>query len=207
MQRFDREASTFDQLPHRAKLAGEITQAMVEEFRPGSECDVLDFGCGTGLVTLGLQPFVRTILGVDSSAGMLDELALKIADRRIANVSTRCAEVEKGDVLEGSYHLVVTSMTLHHVPQIEPLLRQFFRILRPGGRVGIADLDLDDGLFHADNEGVYHAGFAHAALRMKMEEVGFVDVRFRRAAEVVKPVPSGASRAFTIFLLSAAKPA
>ncbi len=207
MLRFDQEASTFDQLPHRIKIAEDVTQAIIEELQPNAESDVLDFGCGTGLVTLGLQPSVRTILGVDSSTGMLCELVHKIEDRCLANVSARCADVEKGYLLEGSYHLVVTSMTLHHVCKIEPLLRQFFNILRPGGRVGIADLDLDDGQFHTDSEGIHHNGFEREALRMQVEEAGFIDVRFSLAAEVVKPVSGGANRAFTVFLLCATKPA
>ena len=63
---FDQDAALWDQNPGRVKVAMDIAQTIIREVNPGSTRDVLDFGCGTGLLTLALQPLVHSIAGVDS---------------------------------------------------------------------------------------------------------------------------------------------
>jgi predicted TPR repeat methyltransferase len=75
---FDKVAASWD-TPMRVKLATDVAGAVSAEVRLATEMDVLDFGCGTGLLALQLQPYVRSITGVDSSQGMLDVLGSKIA--------------------------------------------------------------------------------------------------------------------------------
>lgn len=202
---FNKEASTWDEDPGRVKVANDIADTLLQEMKLTPEMDVLDFGCGTGLVTLRLSPLVRSITGVDSSRGMLDILNAKIEQGNINNVRTRYLELDRGDVLEGRYDLVVSSMTLHHVKVIGPLLDRLSRIVAPGGCLCIADLDLDDGQFHSDNTGVFHYGFDREMLHKAFTEAGLEDIRVRTAAQVVKPTQAGASQAFTVFLMIGCK--
>jgi ubiquinone/menaquinone biosynthesis C-methylase UbiE len=164
--------------------------------------DVLDFGCGTGLLTLQLQLYVRSITGVDNSKGMLDILRAKMQTRNLSNVTIQYKDLDKGDVLEGRYHLIVSSMTLHHIREISPLLNQFSQVLAPRGYLCIADLDPDDGRFHSNNEGVFHLGFDRLVLRQAFMDAGFGDIRVRTAASVEKPVPEGGTHLFTVFLMT-----
>jgi ubiquinone/menaquinone biosynthesis C-methylase UbiE len=202
---FDQEAAKWDQVPGRVKVARDISQSMIREISLTPDMDVLDFGCGTGLLTLALQPFVRSITGVDSSQGMLDIFQNKIKEQNLNNVKAEYIDLDKGDVLSGSYHLVVSSMTLHHIKNLPPLLKQFYSILLPSGRLAVADLDLDDGQFHGNNDGVHHFGFDREALRRVFMEAGFHNIQTYQAAEIEKPVGDGQSRLFTIFLITASK--
>ena len=68
---FDQVAASWDQNPARLKLASDVAHAISQQAQLTPDMDVLDFGCGTGLLTLHLQPKVRSITGVDSSEGML----------------------------------------------------------------------------------------------------------------------------------------
>ena len=198
---FDKDASQWDDNPGRVKVAADIAGAMIAEIPLTKELNILDFGCGTGLVTLALQPFVRSITGIDSSPGMLDVLNRKISERGLSNVRTQHLDMDHGGNLSGLYHLVVSSMTLHHIREINPLLKQFYQILRPSGILCIADLDEDGGRFHESNDGVFHYGFSRDALARQFEEAGFQNVRTVQAAAVEKPVAGGASHLFTIFLI------
>ena len=114
-------------------------------------------------------------------------------------------DTDTGNLPAGSYHLVVSSMTLHHVKEIRPLLDQFYRIIEPSGYLCIADLDLDGGKFHDNNDGIFHFGFDREELRRYFMDAGFGDIRDRTAAEVMKPVSDGGVRRFTVFLMTGRK--
>jgi ubiquinone/menaquinone biosynthesis C-methylase UbiE len=178
---------------------------MIQEITLTPEMDVLDFGCGTGLLTFALQPFVRSITGVDSSQGMLDVFKTKIKEQNLNNVKAEYIDLEKGDVLKGSYNLIVSSMTLHHIRNITPLLKQFYSILLPSGQLAIADLDLDDGKFHSNNDGIFHFGFDREDLRSIFIKEGFQSIQTRQAAEIEKTVGNGQTLLFTMFLMTAHK--
>ncbi len=202
---FDKEAASWDERPLRVKLAKDIADAILKQITLTSEMDALDFGCGTGLLTVQLQHLVHSITGMDSSQGMLDVFNTKIARLKQTNVRTLLVDLDKGDTLAGNYHLIVSNMTLHHVKKIEPLFDQFYSIMTPSGYLCIADLDLDDGQFHEDNTGVFHFGFDRTALRRTFAEAGFENIRDTSAAEVTKMTPNGEPLQFTVFLMTGQK--
>jgi ubiquinone/menaquinone biosynthesis C-methylase UbiE len=202
---FDKSAESWDQKTGRVKLADDVAKAIIAEIKLSQDTDVLDFGCGTGLLTLQLQPLVHSITGVDSSHGMLDVLNSKIKELKLTNVKTELVDMEKGDVLKGMYHLVVSSMTFHHIQNFESPLKQFYKCLLPGGYLCIADLDSDGGNFHDDNTGVFHFGFDRSFMRKLFIQHGFQDVRDVTAARVVKNLPDGRLRGFNVFLMTARK--
>ena len=202
---FDSEAATWDKEPGRVKLATDITGAIRKDIALTSDMDALDFGCGTGLVTLQLQPSVHSITGVDASQGMIDILKQKIEKKNLTNVKTQFFDMEKGDVLEGRYHLIVSSMTFHHIKEIKALLDQFYHVALSSGYLCIADLDPEAGLFHSDNRGIIHFGFDRDRMRQLFIEAGFDNVRHRTAATVMKPIHDGKMVEFTVFLMTGRK--
>jgi 2-polyprenyl-3-methyl-5-hydroxy-6-metoxy-1,4-benzoquinol methylase len=202
---FDTAAASWDEKPQRVKLANDIGNAIIREVAITDTMNALDFGCGTGLLTLQLQPHVRTIIGADSSRGMLDILNGKITAAGLDNICSMHLDPDKGETLQGKYHLIVSSMTLHHVKEIEPLFAAFHAAMVPGGILCLADLDLDQGHFHDDNTGVFHFGFDRAALRAALLAAGFTDVRDLTAAEIVKPANDGVTKSFAVFLITAKK--
>ncbi|HPG39381.1 MAG TPA: class I SAM-dependent methyltransferase [bacterium] len=202
---FDKDAALWDENPVRLKMTQDIANTIITHIPLSSALDVLDFGCGTGLVTFQLQPLVRSITGVDSSQGMLEMYKAKIDKLKLSNVKAALIDLDKGDKLSGEYDVIVSSMTLHHIPNIEELFKQFHAILKPGGWLGIADLDQDSGLFHKDNTGVFHYGFNRAQLRQSLMDAGFVHVSAVDAAKTERTGKDGITRQFSIFLMSGQK--
>ncbi|MDD1724921.1 MAG: class I SAM-dependent methyltransferase [Methanospirillum sp.] len=203
---FDSEAATWDKEPGRVKLANDVAQAISEMVSLTPEMDVLDFGCGTGLLTLRIQPLVRSITGIDSSQGMLNVLDTKIRKQGITNVRTRLADITRGVLFSGEYDLVVSSMTLHHIKDLPFLLKAMAGVTRPSGQVAVIDLDCDGGKFHDSNEGVFHFGFDRSIMKNHLEAAGFVSIRYQTAAIMQRLSPSGETRDFTIFLMTGRKP-
>jgi SAM-dependent methyltransferase len=106
------------------------------------------------------------------------------------------------DRLEGSYDVAWSSMALHHVQDLDGLLRSVAGLLVDGGRLCIADLDEDpDGAFHADKvdfDG--HHGFDRQRLAEQLAHAGLTDVGFVDATTILK-----GDREFGVFLCTATK--
>jgi tRNA (cmo5U34)-methyltransferase len=74
---FDQAAATWDDKPVRVALMKSVAGAIVRQDQPTSAMDMLDYGCGTGLVSFFLAPHVGTVTAADSSDGMLAVLRKK----------------------------------------------------------------------------------------------------------------------------------
>ena len=198
---FDARAQTWDDDPRRRQLAASIFAALEQAVPLRAEWTALDYGAGTGLLTLALAARVRRVLAVDSSAGMLAVLAQK-ARAGGAPVETLHADFAQDPLPAGPFDLVASAMTLHHVADVDLLFRKCFALLAPGGRIALADLDVEDGSFHGANAaGVHHLGFDRAALARQLAAAGFADVRFADAARNEKN-----GRVYTVFLAVGRRP-
>ncbi len=196
---FDAVAEKWDEEPRRLKLAQEVVAAMRRELPLASSMQALDYGCGSGLVTLGLHPSVGRITGADSSKGMLEVLQRKIKERGLSNVSTMLLDLEHQD-LEQSYDLIVSSMTLHHVQDVASLINSLAQSLNPGGWLALADLESEDGTFHDDPKGVLHHGFSKEFLTDTFSRCGLTDVRVVTATTVDKKRENGTVVTYPVLL-------
>jgi 2-polyprenyl-3-methyl-5-hydroxy-6-metoxy-1,4-benzoquinol methylase len=198
-------AARWDSNPGRVRIADEVAAAIRRSVTLSPHMAVLDYGCGTGLLSLQLLPQVGSLCGADSSPAMLEVMAGKIEAQDIANARTQFVDFEHGAHASGSYDLIVSSMVTHHVPDTAALFAEWFRLLNPSGQIAFADLDSEDGAFHGDNTGVFHLGFDRAHLRELLQKAGFSEVRDSTATSVNKEV-EGQQREFPIFLIVARKP-
>ena len=196
---FNAVAGNWDQEPRRVKLAQEVVDAILREVPLTREMEALDYGCGSGLVTLGLQPFVGRISGADSSQGMLDVLQGKLREKQIGNVACQLLDLEKQG-LDRSYDLIVSSMTMHHVQDVAALIGSLAAALKPGGWLALADLETEDGRFHDEPTGVLHQGFSREFLAGEFSRRGLSDVHVATAAAIEKGGPSGAVRSYPVIL-------
>lgn len=202
---FDAAAAGWDQDPRRVKLAQDVVAAVCREVQLSRDMEALDYGCGSGLVTLGLQPLVGRIVGADSSRGMLDVLKQKLRERGIANVDTQLIDLEQQERLSGGYDLIVSSMTLHHVHDVAALVGSLAQLLNPGGWLALADLESEDGSFHDDSTGVLHHGFSREFFRQVFSSNSLTGIRMVTAATIEKPDGTGGRRAYPVLLCLARK--
>ncbi len=198
---FDQAAKTWDSNERRQMLADGVFRAIKDNVPIDKDMRALDFGCGTGLVSLKIQPLVREIVCADSSMGMLEVLQSKIRASDLDNISTLYLPEGELSVISGNYDLIFSSMTLHHINNLEELFLKFGELLAENGYLCLADLDSDDGLFHEDNSGVYHNGFDRSELISLLKKCGFKYLRDLTAVEIEKEIQSGIKRKFTIFLI------
>jgi ubiquinone/menaquinone biosynthesis C-methylase UbiE len=104
---------------------------------PGGDERALDVGTGTGALALALAPHVREVVGVDIVPELLEQARARAAAH--ANVTFVEGDAVHLDFETGSFDLVGTLRTLHHVPRPEYVVSEIVRVTRPGGRVLVID--------------------------------------------------------------------
>jgi 2-polyprenyl-3-methyl-5-hydroxy-6-metoxy-1,4-benzoquinol methylase len=161
----------------------------------------LDYGCGTGLLSFPLKDELGAILMADSSAGMLEVVAEKIAAQGVTNMTPVKLDLLADPLPTQRFDLIVTSMTLHHVPDTDAILAVFHELLNPGGYLCIADLDREDGSFHGIEVDVHH-GFDREELHRNTAQAGFADVQFQTVFSIAKE-QAGGTRDYPVFLMIA----
>lgn len=201
-QRFDDEAATWDDDPAHEQRQRAVADAIRAVVEPDPRLRAVDVGAGTGRLSVLLADLVGSVVVTDPSAGMVEVAQERIA---AAGLGERLRAVQADlttDRLDGAYDVVWSSMALHHVRDLDGLLRSVAQILEPGGRLLVADLDDDpDGAFHAgkaDFDG--HHGFDRQRLTEQLVRAGFGDVGFVDATTIVKN-----DREFGVFLCTATK--
>ena len=203
--RFNAVATSWDTDPARAERARAIARAIVGAIPLTGRERMMEVGSGTGILTALLAPSVGEVLAVDGSAGMLEVLRTKARELHLDNVRALEADLSEG-VPEGPFDLIVSAMTMHHIEDVPELLRGLSGVLAPGGHLAIADLEEEDGSFHADLTGIAHFGFRPEAFAQWLEEAGLEQAQIHPAHVMEKTAGDGKRRRYPIFLATARRP-
>lgn len=117
--------------------------------KPGMS--LLDAGCGSGSITLGLAEVVRPgeVQGVDVNADQVKAAAAAAAEEGINNVTFRTGNVYELPYDDASFDAVFSHAVLEHLSDPVRALREFKRVLKPGCVVGIRSFDARGGILLA----------------------------------------------------------
>lgn len=196
IDRFAHKASSYDQNRSRVDNVENIANSIRNAIKFDSSMHVMDFGSGTGLLLERLAPYVGKITAVDVSSSMNEQLHAKRNDLG-CSIEIVETDLEQSD-LDARFDGIISSMTMHHVKNIEAMFGKFHSMVKEGGFIAISDLDLEDGSFHTEDTGVYHFGFDRGEFARSAAEAGFRMVQISSASVVQKPQGD-----FPVFLLTA----
>lgn len=211
---FDSQAAEWDAKPNHRAMAEQAVQALVQRVTSLSpeSTTALEFGCGTGLGSSLLLPHVAKIVGVDTSAGMVEYYNKKAASLGVEGKMNGLQlllkdpkEQLKGHMPEGGFHLVFSHLTLHHVEDITGIVKVLVDCLRSdGGILAVSDFKLSDHSkeFHPTHvhQEVKHHGICPKKLKAAMEAAGLCDVDVSTTFEFEKPVEGGGAQKFEFLL-------
>ncbi|KAI9671467.1 MAG: hypothetical protein M1831_004376 [Alyxoria varia] len=216
-KRFDHDAKHWDGNDLVQRLTKEAFQALLKAFpdlkrqkdEGSQQMKVLELGCGTGLLSFQIAPYVHSLVASDPSTGMIDALRAKIkSEDSPRNVYPLCFTLEdsedsalppavEGDGSDGprqKFDLTLSHMVLHHIPQLKDFLRSALGCLKPGiGEAFFTDFqdfgpEAKNFHPHSKMEGVARHGIKVDETVAMMEEVGYADVSIETGWRMFKDV-------------------
>jgi len=137
-RQFTRQADAYvrmRQTTDERALAGLVALAGTA---PGDR--VLDVACGPGFLTMAFAAACGEAAGVDATEEWMERARAEAARRGLDNVTFRPGDAERLDLPAHSFDVVACRAAFHHFPRPERVLAEMARVVRPGGRLLVADM-------------------------------------------------------------------
>ena len=195
---FAEKAEGFDNQKSITENVDNIAQTIINKLSFTKDMHIMDFGSGTGLLLSQIAPYVDEITAVDISASMIGVLESKM-DTIGCKLKILNMDLTK-EKLDTKFDAIVSSMTIHHIENVQEIFNKFYSLLKDNGTIAIADLDKEDGTFHTEDTGVFHKGFDRAEFLHIAKNAGFSHLEIQTASMMVKPTGQ-----YSVFLLTGKK--
>ncbi|MCB9360282.1 MAG: class I SAM-dependent methyltransferase [Flavobacteriales bacterium] len=195
---FAEKAGEYDGKKSRTENVDNIAQSILNEISFSKEMHIMDFGAGTGLLTSNIAPHVGKITAVDVSKAMIEVLQSK---KHLIDCELQIVELDlTKETLSTKFDAIISSMTIHHIKDVQDIFNKFYTLLDDNGSIAIADLDKEDGSFHTEDTGVFHFGFDRNEFLKIAENAGFKDLKIQTASNINKETGD-----YSVFLLTGKK--
>ncbi|MED4015513.1 class I SAM-dependent methyltransferase [Sutcliffiella cohnii] len=172
--KFEMIANKYD-TPERIEIAKVCSDAIRNYLVDAKSKTAIDFGCGTGLVGMNLLNEFHSVLFLDSSQNMINEIEQKIADFNIHNAETLCFDIEKERPSNLQADYIFMAQVLLHIPDVEFVLSRLFDVLNEGGHLLIVDFNKNEKVV----SDIVHNGFNPEELTDMMTKIGYRDIQFK----------------------------
>ncbi|MGH9727688.1 MAG: class I SAM-dependent methyltransferase [Candidatus Acidiferrales bacterium] len=136
--RFTRTAAAFADfaLTDRAAEAERLLKLLA----PSGNERALDVACGPGTLARIFAPHVRWIGGLDLTPAMLERARKDAIANHLDNFRPLRGNALGMPFRDATFDIVVTSYSIHHLPDPVAAIREIARILKPGGKFGLLDM-------------------------------------------------------------------
>jgi excisionase family DNA binding protein len=141
-----------------------------------SDMTLVDLGAGDGYLSRAIASRVDKVIAVDISGEMLKELSKKAAQDGLVNIRTIVADGCDLPLEDESADLVCANMFLHHIEEPALAIREMYRVLKPGGKVFLADLKEHGNKEFRERMHDVWQGFSQNEIKDWFDKCGFRDI-------------------------------
>ena len=131
-QFWDKQAKKFDDIQTQFEAASQEIISRTKEYLNAAD-NALDFGCGTGIITLKLAGGIKHIHGLDFSAEMISEALKKKNEANITNVSFSQGTIFDDDLEKVPFDKIIAFSIIHLLEDSEKVIQRIHELLKPGG--------------------------------------------------------------------------
>lgn len=170
--KFEMIADVYD-TPERIQIAKVSSDAIREYLVCAESKTAIDFGCGTGLVGMNLLNEFNSVLFLDTSQNMIDQVKQKISGSGIQNAATLCFDFEKDSLSDLHADSIFMVQVLLHISDVESVLSRLYEVLNESGHLLIVDFDKNEKIV-SDK---VHNGFDQEKLISLMAKIGYRDIQ------------------------------
>ena len=170
---FEKVAGQWDDL-RKGYFTEAVREAAIQKAYLHPDMTVADVGAGTGFITAGLAPLIKHVHVLDGSPEMIEIARKNLA--KFENVEFHVADGLALPLPDAGLDAVFANMYLHHCPDPLAAIREMVRILRPGGRLVITDMDTHKYEWLKTEMADVWLGFERAQIREWFELVGLVNL-------------------------------
>jgi SAM-dependent methyltransferase len=124
----EKYAEIIDTKPHNAEYE---RPGLLKLMPPVQGKRVLDAGCGSGSLTQWLLDRGAEVIGLDASPHMMAQARKRVQDK--ADLRLHDLRDPLNFIGDNSLDLVASSLVMHYIDEVEPVFREFHRVLKPGG--------------------------------------------------------------------------
>ncbi len=124
--------------------AADTLDALVERLGPQRDQTWCDVACGPGIVACALAKRVRRVVGVDCTPAMLAAAAAEAGRQGIDNAAWLAGDALNLPLSQDACDGAVSRFALHHLTDPLAAVREMARIVKPGGKLAVADQCTDD---------------------------------------------------------------
>ena len=146
-ERFTATADVFTEYVRTIRV--EESESLAERATAGlalvSEALAIDVACGPGTFTRPFAPRVGRAVGVDLTPAMIEKARTEAERAGITNIGFVCGNIYALPFADGVAGIVACGYAFHHMLEPARALMEMARVLRPGGRVAIADIIVSEG--------------------------------------------------------------
>jgi len=202
---FDIQVQVWDKDPKKIERAKVVAREIINFIQPNQKLSAFEFGCGTGLLSFELKDSFNRITLADNAEEMIKVLKEKIQVAGIKNFDPLLIELLGEDINLPMQDVVYTLMALHHIPDINSILKTFNSIITENGYLCIADLVKEDGSYHAHESNFNEQnGFDRKELTEVLLNNNF-NVVFYNVCYVIERVVDNEVKRYPLFLMISKK--
>lgn len=171
---FAQVAPVYDEL-RKGCYVEALRDILTSRFPPSSSSIVTDIGTGTGYLAKKLADYAKTVNAIDSSPAMLEVARQGFAKPELDKIKLIEGDAHDLPLADESQAMVYANLLIHHLLDPAMAIKEMHRVLKPGGKVIISDIERHNHKWTKSEKSDIWLGIESSDIKLWLDEAGFTN--------------------------------